>query len=397
VTTAPIIDDLASLVWPCEPAAFFGRHWGARHLAVHADAARLAGIAARVESWDIERLVRALDRPVLAWFETLEGEFRSMTVRPAEAIDVYRAGMTLYVQHVPSLDGLAHRLADDLGVPASRVGCSVFASRRGRGTRCHFDKNENFTLQISGAKTWRVAANAHVRAPVHNWVTGEAVSEQLPLYADEPMPQAIPATAETIELRPGSMLYVPRGHWHETVAGEDAVALNVSYSVVTWAELVLPAIRTCLVASERWRQAADGLWGRGPRRREAAARLADLLGGLADAVRGLELDDFVSDDADATEAEQFRVSRLASVATTPCDDGETVQVDLHRPLGVETSELEMASDLAAACRWLAARRGETVTAGELQLAVEALDSEQALDLLRALPPTGLVTPRRGPA
>ena len=68
----------------------------------------------------------------------------------------------------------------------------------------------------------------------------------------------MPAAAETVVLSPGSVLFVPRGYWHATESDEETLALNFTFGQPSWADVVLAALRTKLLADPQWRELAQG-------------------------------------------------------------------------------------------------------------------------------------------
>jgi 50S ribosomal protein L16 3-hydroxylase len=71
------------------------------------------------------------------------------------------------------------------------------------------------------------------------------------------MPFEMPEDALSFELKPGSMLFVPRGSWHSTEAEGDALALNFTFTAPTWLDLFAAALRSRLALSPEWRETAD--------------------------------------------------------------------------------------------------------------------------------------------
>jgi 50S ribosomal protein L16 3-hydroxylase len=87
----------------------------------------------------------------------------------------------------------------------------------------------------------------------------------------------MPTGAKKIELKPGSMLFVPRGYWHRTEAAGDALALNFTFSQPTWIDLFTLALRSRLTLSPDWRALADGVNSEDKNRREEAAGKLEML------------------------------------------------------------------------------------------------------------------------
>ena len=100
-----------------------------------------------------------------------------------------------------------------------------------------------------------------------------------PLLAEARRP-----TERTVDLTPGTLLYVPRGTVHHTGAGEPSWSLNLSYCPATWLDLLQVGLRDRLAGSPRWRGTVTGAGG------DACARDANRLPELLAELRAL-LDD----------------------------------------------------------------------------------------------------------
>lgn len=62
-----------------------------------------------------------------------------------------------------------------------------------------------------------------------------------------------------VELQPGSVLYVPRGVWHEVEASQSSLSLNIAFPTHTWIDVVIPIIRRALIRHSLWRENAYGM------------------------------------------------------------------------------------------------------------------------------------------
>jgi hypothetical protein len=109
------------------------------------------------------------------------------------------------------------------------VGNSATAGAR---TRMHFDQYDNFYLQVSGTKTFRLfdpTQAGHLSPyPVHHRMDRSAQALQ---------PRADAARGTLVTLRAGDVLFVPAYWWHEVVTGplrpgELAVSVNFWYSAM---------------------------------------------------------------------------------------------------------------------------------------------------------------------
>jgi 50S ribosomal protein L16 3-hydroxylase len=80
------------------------------------------------------------------------------------------------------------------------------------------------------------------------------MDDELASYCHEEPPSALPQEATELTLKEGSLLFIPQGMWHETQASSDSLSLNFTYSVPSWVDLTLAALRSKLVMKEGWRQ-----------------------------------------------------------------------------------------------------------------------------------------------
>ncbi|OUR96937.1 hypothetical protein A9Q84_11415 [Halobacteriovorax marinus] len=137
--------------------------------------------------------------------------------------------------------------------------CLIYSTPKDGGTAAHFDQNVNIVLQVHGEKKWWIAPNKSIENPLTRHTAGLECDPELESYAMEAFPDSMPSDAEEFTLTPGSLLFVPRGAWHKTHANEDSLALNFTYSVPAWIDMLSAAIRGRLIQSTQWRASVDGL------------------------------------------------------------------------------------------------------------------------------------------
>ena len=152
-------------------------------------------------------------------------------------------------------------LKKDLGLPASTNSrCMVYATPNGKGTAWHFDQNINFVVQLAGVKKWWLEPNTTVENPTERHTLGQPIDFELQSYLESPVPTKMTGLdRQEIILKPGSVLFVPRGYWHSTEAAGEALALNFTFNQPTWADLLTMALRSRLILSPDWRELADGV------------------------------------------------------------------------------------------------------------------------------------------
>jgi len=266
--------DMRRLLAPVGADRFFAEHWQARMALLPLAAEDLAFIRTTVGPLDPARLAGMAREGSQAW---LANEFVAHSVFPVDpqnAAQFHDAGATLYFVNVP-LPALTDSLAHFLGAPRRKVIASLFFTPAGGGAVPHFDKNENFTIQLTGAKRWQVGEAPMVPAAPDSYTLGStAITPALaPLLAGAGRPPE-----RTVDLAPGTLLYVPRGTVHHTGAGEPSWSLNLSYCPSTWLDLLRAGLTQRLAASPRWRGIVTGVGG--DPAAQGANRLPELLAEL---------------------------------------------------------------------------------------------------------------------
>jgi len=262
--------------WPLEPFVVHGLDQSIQPLS---ELPFLQSLDAILNSWP---------HSVQAHLPDVADESSSVNTTPVDARKLYANKMGLLFNDVqkisPVLEKWLLALRQDLGLPTSTYArCLVYATPDGKGTATHFDQNINFVVQLQGIKKWRLAPNLVTENPTQRHTLGQPLDPELASYAQGEMPSEMPKDFQEIVLKPGSMLFVPRGYWHSTEAQGEALALNFTFSQPTWVDLFTTALRSRLQLSPDWRELADGVTSRDENRREMAAeRLNLLLSGLVE-------------------------------------------------------------------------------------------------------------------
>ncbi|MBD2014592.1 hypothetical protein H6F96_11500 [Microcoleus sp. FACHB-53] len=123
----------------------------------------------------------------------------------ANLLQRWHQGQTLHIERieklVPALEQLSGQIAEDLKASTKMY---AFCSHPNRpGAHLHYDRFDVFVLQIQGYKKWQVQLNRG-RKPYLERV-----------------------------LKPGDLLYLPRGHWHQAVASQEQslhLTLGISFN-----------------------------------------------------------------------------------------------------------------------------------------------------------------------
>jgi ribosomal protein L16 Arg81 hydroxylase len=142
---------------------------------------------------------------------------------PAKVQRLLAQGASLIAEEVEALTPALSHLASQLSRQfAAQVGANVYCSFAGiQAFETHFDLHHVFAVQLEGEKTWRLYRN-RAHAPVDYPVEAGGIR---PWFAQTSGP-----LMQEIRMRPGDVLYLPRGWYHDALATEGA-SLHVTFSV----------------------------------------------------------------------------------------------------------------------------------------------------------------------
>lgn len=209
----------------------------------------------------LESMLNSWPDKIQAHLPDVRDEASSVDVNAIDARKLFGNGMGLLFNEVqtisPLLSEKLEMIRRDLGISAMTIArCLVYATPDGKGTAAHFDQNINFVLQIHGTKKWWMAPNTDVINPLTRHTMGLEPDPEMMSYLEKPLPESMPQNAQCFELKPGSLLFVPRGYWHSTEAEGDALALNFTFTAPTWVDLMTAALRGRLALNPEWRETA---------------------------------------------------------------------------------------------------------------------------------------------
>lgn len=141
---------------------------------------------------------------------------------PAKVEVLLSAGASILANDVMTLHSPVTHVGVALGEAlAAEVGASVFCSfKGGRAVATHYDVHEVFAVQTEGEKVWNLY-EGRVIDPV-GYPPGMTQSD---------FNKACGRLVSTITMRPGDVLYMPRGFYHDTVT-QDQPSLHVSFTVM---------------------------------------------------------------------------------------------------------------------------------------------------------------------
>ena len=269
-----------------------------------------AGLAALIESFQggepflvqgtRERLPAWLNHPSLRSIEELcaryqgrilygrrEGGPKSVLIERGSAADLLAAGEALYLPDLSeviteSIDWL-RKFESIIGIPAGTARATAWVAPAGEGTALHLDAEDVLSIQLVGRKCFEVAEPAAMPY-VSGYQFGPGIPAAADLYpqaaAGFPDPQHADFTP--VDLEPGFVLVVPRGHWHRTRCHTASLSVSIICAPPLLLDWALGVLRHRALQESRWRRPLYG--APTPAQQAALAQgWAPLLAGLADA------------------------------------------------------------------------------------------------------------------
>lgn len=272
---------LSALFGPIAAPEFLDAHWDRMWRVAHGPLARLRFLRDQPQLLDRELLCRSHTGTISGYWFDEDGALRELNVEHSQAKVLSDAGFCLMMMQLERwadpVMGFVRSLARELGLPDGHVRTSMFVAPEAGVSRKHFDSLHVFSIQLVGEKTWELARNTEIPSPTEGHTPpGGLQPDLLPITTVKP-PLEMPADTVKVLLKPGSVVFVPRGDWHATYAHSRSISLSIGFEPPPWVDVVLGALRTELLHDATWRESSWTGRGPGPRRDAALARLAALL------------------------------------------------------------------------------------------------------------------------
>ncbi len=182
--------------------------------------------------WASTSLPLVLDKepiPAVAYCSPAPGRDGGTVLRPDPAkVKAYlRRGATLVANDIdqltPELRAFARAMEEALG---GKVQANLYlSSKRRQGFAVHFDTHDVFAVHCMGEKTWMVF-EGRAEDPI-----AHPMFKTLPQEHHE---KAKGALWKEVRLKPGDLLYLPRGQYHYALADEGPcchIAMGVTYPI----------------------------------------------------------------------------------------------------------------------------------------------------------------------
>lgn len=392
-STTPI---LAALVSPHPVADFLQRHWPDRTLVAAGSLQRLPAALRAPELQSVEALA-AKYRGRMS-FGNARASSRTVGIEQTSPALLVRMGLSLYMPDIeamlPALGTMLRGLEQELGVPAGAARIGAFAASVDNGVTCHFDAEEVFSIQLQGEKRFRIAKAPDIDQPWGmQFNPGDPAFDDLYPQVPAGFPDPARASFETVEMKPGTVLFMPRGTWHATESGEGSLSVSIIVRTPSAFECALEALRLRLLQDARWRRPLHGAWGSGPPREAAQAQWQALMRDWPRATAGMDLDEALFTQMNEAErlgragaSSRFQRCPESRMEFAPAaGGGQIARIVVRNVEGDEATPLQL--DVPAAMvevfDWLAGH-GAVFTVAELFDRFPAFPLSQHLGIVNAL-------------
>jgi len=227
---------LAALIAPFDERRFWDEHFGKKPLHVPRAAqgfdkaglmsmARLSGLLAEPARWAQNAVKLVINgRGVDPAHFTVSREFaQGNLARPDPALieTLMAVGASLVIDGMEDQSSDLRHMCRVLGAAfGAKTTVNLYASRRGvQGFSSHCDPHEVFAVHCEGEKVWRIYEGA------------EDVPTEATLIRDaDYIERKKGRVAMEVTMRPGDVLYIPRGHYHDAIASSDR-SLHLTFGV----------------------------------------------------------------------------------------------------------------------------------------------------------------------
>jgi hypothetical protein len=231
---------IAALVYPLTPQEFMSEKWPGTFQHFTGPAERLAELLTDTGLADVEALVRGPVRGEIRGEPTRPGRSVTRDLTPDRALELYKEGDTIYLTRLANESVLewVNTLDRAFGLMPGTTQVNAFASSSGPGLNWHWDPQELFIVQIKGSKRWNVAPNEAVEWPS---IGSSRDVHKLPAMRHQMnnpgTPIEPPTEWTTIDMVPGSVMYMPRGYWHCTESIDESIHLVLQVKLLSWRDV----------------------------------------------------------------------------------------------------------------------------------------------------------------
>ena len=389
---------LAALLTLNDAEEFLTRYWPKRPFVTQSDPARWPAVLRGEELASVQNLAKRY-RGSLRFTHGRKSDQMVQIDRIDPAI-LFEMGLTLNFEdigpYVPGAPEFLRALESELGLNEGSLVMSAFASPQQDGLGCHYDAQDVISIQLVGTKRFHFAPVKEVAMPYGTqYIPGGKPYDELYAQAQNGFPDNKNVKFETAEMKPGTVLFLPRGTWHYTEAGEPSLSLSITISPPTLIDCAMEQLRWLLLQDSAWREPLYGATASGAMNENLRAHTQCLLERLPQLVSCLSPEDLIAAPIpvakrldtinDKTRFQRIPDAVLEVEANKSLQDMSVVSIRLgHSDSSARISaRLEILAEVLAVFRWVDVQT-KPFTGADVQAAFPKLASEELKKILATL-------------
>lgn len=230
---------LSNVLNPISPEQFFREHWNRKALHISGEADKFAGL------FDREAFHRVAHNcgDLKVGYTDERGWPAHFQIRPDQIDEMLAGRKTVCASVIQNAEPALTRFLDEFRKSFRVAGTFTFnsyLSPDGSGFGLHLDHHPVFILQLEGAKRWRYSAEPGLRQVITNvsFPAGRDVLKLPWVTVSRPPEESL---CEVV-LRPGDVLYLPKGCWHCAQAIGHSLALTLAMESISLLDLIQAAM-----------------------------------------------------------------------------------------------------------------------------------------------------------
>ena len=389
---------LAALLSPKAAEEFLNQYWPKRPFVAQADPARWPAALRGEELASVQNLAKRY-RGSLRFTHGRKSDQMIQIDRVDPAI-LFEMGLTLNFEdigpYVPGAPEFLRGLEAELGLNEGALVMSAFASPYQDGLGCHYDAQDVISIQLIGTKRFHYAPAQEVAMPYGTqYIPGGKPYDEMYAQVQDGFPENKNVKFETAEMKPGSVLFLPRGTWHYTEAGEPSLSLSITISPPTLLDCAMEQIRWLLLQDSAWREPLYGATASGAMHENLRAHTQRLLEHLPQLVSSLSPEDLIQapipvakrlDQISAKSRFQRIPDAVLEVEPNKSPQGfavANIRLGHSESSARISARLEIPAEMLAVLRWVEGQR-RPFTGSEVQTAFPKLPFEELKKILATL-------------
>jgi len=228
------IMNFEQLVQPVRVDEFFANHFGRTPLHIPGQPDKFASVMSwdelnrmlGMDVWDPNTLQLVLNKqrvPPAAYSQTTVNRGQRQILQPdsAKVMELLGRGASLVLNNIETLHPGILAVADIIGnLLGAKVSANLYCSwQQHPAFDSHYDRHDVFALHVWGEKAWRVY-EGRLDNPIEH-----AAFYNIPQVECDRLKGRV---AQEITMRPGDLLYLPRGQFHDALASS-AASIHVTF------------------------------------------------------------------------------------------------------------------------------------------------------------------------